>query len=590
MTCLAAALEYAKRGWLVFPAHWIDDKGKCSCRRKDCTSPGKHPLTEHGLKDASLNGEIIKTWWSKWSTANVGVCTGKESKLIVLDVDTPKGGAESIKKITSQYGNIPITLSVHTGGGGKHYFFEHPCNGFNYRNATNLKGFKGIDLRADGGYVIAAPSNHVSGDQYLWERYKDTKLQPLPGWLDILIKQENTPAWKPNGQSYWSKLWTGASEGTRNDTAAKLAGRLMGRGMAEEEVIQILSLWNLRNSPPMTENEVTQTVNSISRSESTKPQAIGCMSAEMFMTQEIERPPEIISGGIFMEGSGMLLIGESGVGKSLLTLEIAIRLSKGLPLWDMAVSKPYNVLFIQKENPEYTVQSRIRRICRGLNIISLKNITLADRKISLDLMRSVDHNNIKKLIEKSGSQIVVLDPLSSYHRANENDNIQMRQVLNNLTDISAQTGCAWIVVHHEGKPSDNKSTKWRFRGASSIRDWADTMIGYQHKPHNNKVLRTLTFDKIRHGPDRRGLILERDENFIHNIYDDDESNMIPMSIVAEVLQEMGGEGKKAQVVQKIKEYLGCSRQTAYRVIDKSETILWQPTVLGYMVLVDGVKV
>jgi hypothetical protein len=144
------------------------------------------------------------------------------------------------------------------------------------------------------------------------------------------------------------------------------------------------------------------------------------------------------------------------------------------------------------------------------------------------------------------------------------------------------------VVHHEGKPAEGKSTKWRFRGASSIRDWADTMLGYQHKAHNSKVLRTITFDKIRHGPDRRGLVLERDGNFIHSIFDEDSP--VQMSLVAEVIMELGGEAKKAQVALKIKEYTGCSRATAYRVIDQSENILWQPTVLGYMALVDGVKV
>ena len=89
---LKAALEYAKRGWLVLPLHYPNGE-ICSCGKKDCDSPGKHPigqLTPHGFKDATSDPSTIKKWWTDWPKANIGIRTGADSDLIVLDIDDEK--------------------------------------------------------------------------------------------------------------------------------------------------------------------------------------------------------------------------------------------------------------------------------------------------------------------------------------------------------------------------------------------------------------------------------------------------------------------------------------------------------------------
>ena len=85
-----AAVAYAERGWRVFPLHWIREDGSCSCE-KGCepTKAGKHPLTAHGLKDASADPQHVERWWRATPAANIGIVTGKESGLVVLDVDPP---------------------------------------------------------------------------------------------------------------------------------------------------------------------------------------------------------------------------------------------------------------------------------------------------------------------------------------------------------------------------------------------------------------------------------------------------------------------------------------------------------------------
>ena len=91
----AAALDYAGRGWPVLPLHTVLS-GACSCSKgKDCKSIGKHPRTQKGLKEASADKDLVQRWWAKWPNANVGILTGPESNLAVLDVDPRHGSMES---------------------------------------------------------------------------------------------------------------------------------------------------------------------------------------------------------------------------------------------------------------------------------------------------------------------------------------------------------------------------------------------------------------------------------------------------------------------------------------------------------------
>jgi hypothetical protein len=119
---LGAALDYARRNWLVFPVWWPEN-GKCACGKADCQHPAKHPigkLAPNGRNSATTDPEIIKAWWSEYPKANIGIATGSESGLVVPDIDLPKGGEASWREITSRIGNMPLTPAVRTGGGGWH--------------------------------------------------------------------------------------------------------------------------------------------------------------------------------------------------------------------------------------------------------------------------------------------------------------------------------------------------------------------------------------------------------------------------------------------------------------------------------------
>ncbi len=201
-----------------------------------------------------------------WPDANVGVCTGSRSGFVVVDVDRRHGGEESLKELEQQYGKLPHTVRSRTGGGGQHLFFAHP--GGTVRNRVQVGGLPGLDVRGDGGYIVAPPSLHTSGHPYQWEPGCDPEqgaLAALPRWLqNVLLVSTRKP--KPvRGLAGWRKLIAeGAVEGGRNQTVASLAGFLLQRGVNVMITLELLQACNeARNAPPLAPEEVTQVVESI---------------------------------------------------------------------------------------------------------------------------------------------------------------------------------------------------------------------------------------------------------------------------------------------------------------------------------------
>ena len=238
-TMLSHALAYASRGWPVFP----------------CRPRGKEPLTPRGFKDATTDPATIRRWWARWPDANIGVPTG-QGTFIVLDVDPRNGGDQSLFALVSQYGDLPEGPTARTGGGGTHSFFQPPP--FPLRCRTLAPG---VDLKADGGYVIMPPSIHPSGARYEWQpgaHPEEIPLPPLPEWLCRLA--QDTP------QAPSNEIPEVIPEGCRNVTLASLAGTLRARGLNEEEILHVLCKVNqTRCRPPLPDREVQAIARSYAR-------------------------------------------------------------------------------------------------------------------------------------------------------------------------------------------------------------------------------------------------------------------------------------------------------------------------------------
>lgn len=245
------AMYYAQIGWLVLPLHYPDQKGRCSCSNS-CSSVGKHPLTSNGVIGASNSIITVRKWWAKWPNANIGIATGQKTGLLVVDVDARHGGLSSLDKWESKHKTIN-TLRSATGGNGQHLFFLYP-NKTIIKNRVNL--VSGIDIRSNGGYVVAPPSMHASGQGYTWK--DNQNISETPPWLISYLTKQGNPAKKIS-------IPSNISEGSRNSFLASMAGSFRKQGLSASTLEGELQLLNTRLcSPPLEGKEVENIAWSIS--------------------------------------------------------------------------------------------------------------------------------------------------------------------------------------------------------------------------------------------------------------------------------------------------------------------------------------
>lgn len=272
---LRGALWYASRSWRVFPVHSIRPDGGCTCGDPQCKSPAKHPITRRGVHDATTNKAQIRAWWSRWPWANIGLATGAESGFFVLDVDGDIG-SDSLQDLEAEHGRLPDTIESVTGSGGRHILFHYPD--FQVRNSASTIA-PGLDIRGDGGYIVAPRSLHVSGRRYEWEassRPDEVELAPAPPWLLDLLRKQSRSEGQAVPASEWRELAKGVAEGGRNNAIARISGHLLAKRVNPSLVLQLLIAWNaMFNSPPLTSEEVASTVNSIAGAEWRRRQAKG---------------------------------------------------------------------------------------------------------------------------------------------------------------------------------------------------------------------------------------------------------------------------------------------------------------------------
>jgi hypothetical protein len=245
----AAAKALLARGWSVIP---IEPRGK-------------RPVVPWQIYQSRLPSPAeVEAWFGIRRQLNVGIVTGAVSNLAVLDIDSRHGGDESLTWLEVEHGPLPRTVEARSGGGGRHLYFAHP--GGSVPSRTGLA--PGIDVRADGGCVVAPPSLHPGGGRYEWARGRspaEASPAPLPDWLLELIRPSGARAGRPVAQ--WRTLVAeGVVQGKRNSTLASLAGHLLWRGVDPKVALELLLAWNrVRCRPPLPDEEAVRVVESITR-------------------------------------------------------------------------------------------------------------------------------------------------------------------------------------------------------------------------------------------------------------------------------------------------------------------------------------
>jgi replicative DNA helicase len=356
---LDLALKYADRGWQVFP----------------CLPRDKKPLVRWADM-ATTETNMLMGWWDTTPNANIGIACGKRSGIIVLDVDAGHDGYESLADLIAEHGKLPETPVCKTGSGGEHIFFKHP--GIEIRNSAGKLG-KGLDLRGDGGYVVASPSIHPNGNRYEWVvRPSQTPLADMPEWM-IDALRETSPVQPVEYTSTEGKIISGG----RNDSLFRMAGALRRKGLNDDEIFAAIQPYNLRRcEPPLTEAEVQLIAKSANRYQPqdepkvTKPLPSAWDVFDQLENDIIERQKNprdvwgihyawpylsIITGG---KQKGELIIGagEPGVGKSWFFQQDALYTALG----NLSQNVPSTPVLVW--SGEMSRKQVFRRMCEMLGV------------------------------------------------------------------------------------------------------------------------------------------------------------------------------------------------------------------------------
>ncbi|MFN0137997.1 MAG: DUF3987 domain-containing protein [Phycisphaerae bacterium] len=276
-----AAISYATElRWPVLPVHGVMD-GRCTCGRDDCDSASKHPCTRNGLKDATVDVDQINMWWNKCPAANIGIRTGAESGIVVIDIDPRHGGDATLVELVETYGELPPTVECLTGGGGRHFYFRRP--GQLVKSRSDLR--PGIDVRGDSGYAVAPPSVHANGTSYQWVEGRapgEIEIAELPAWLLEIVapkRRDRTTTKRAretekghqllrDSAERYVKKCDAADEGGRNAAAFSLAGNLAafvtedGDRLTPTEIVEFVANWNASNASPLPDGEIRSVVSS----------------------------------------------------------------------------------------------------------------------------------------------------------------------------------------------------------------------------------------------------------------------------------------------------------------------------------------
>lgn len=438
-----AAEWYAARGIPVFP----------------CRPRGKEPLIQGGFHAATIDKELIRRWWERWPEANIAVPTGAASGWLVVDVDPRNGGDATMEDWIARFGRWPATAEALTGGGGRHIIFRHE-GGLRCRPLG-----PGVDLKAEGGYIVVAPSVHPSGNRYQWDGLAGAEallnLAAPPGWL-LRLAPERKPAEAKDNHS--DKI----PKGARNATLTSMAGAMRRHGMTVAAIEAALLAENERRcEPPLPEAEVRRIAASVGRyppAKSGDKKAPRIVTAAELLKMKIPKPRFWIEGVLTGPGA-WTVVGSHKSGKTTLAAQMGIAYHAGVPLWGrFPVTEARPVLFIEQDDPAglATLQDILSR--SPIPVQSDRFITVENPAFTLgpDFI-----NWLRQQIIEFDLGLVVLDSYTKMRppRGAGIDIVKAEATEFSLLDtVAKQTQCVILILHH------------RSRGNAAL-DWSEQAAG-----------------------------------------------------------------------------------------------------------------
>jgi len=496
-TLLESALELWRSGFSVIPIQ----------------PGGKRPLVPWiEYQNHRPTEEEIHQWWQQYPNANIGIVTGKVSGIVVidLDLDPDKDDNESGARI---YEQAPTDLIVKTGRGGYHLYYRYPEDGDVDHIPNRVGLLPGVDVRADGGYVVAPPSAHSSGRLYEWIRRGE--LGKLPSYLVGLLTSR-TPAERDGEESsskWLSDLLAGVGEGQRNDACARLCGYLIGKNIPKDVVLTIVHQWNEKNRPPLPDHEVAATAESVCKTAyrrgtvpQSQPQNGGTGQASIspfnvvnireYMAHHGSNQVSWLVQDWLPEATIGFVVAPPGSFKTWLTFDMTVSVATGTPfLGEYPVQHTGPVLLIQQEDFHGDIAQRLAIILQSR--LDLRAEVTEDDRFEVTVppeipiyihpdrnLRFADQvvmDALELRIRELRPALVILDPLYSAAMTDDYMTKSAEQMLR-LKIIRDRYGCSFLVAHHTTKYADNMERS-RLWGSQFLNALLET--GWQVKRSGN---------------------------------------------------------------------------------------------------------
>lgn len=425
--------------------------------------------------------DMVLNWFHTLSGAGVGVVTGRVSNMVVLDVEsycpTP------IEKLLEMY---PTQMYSRTGSGGYHLFYQYPTAMARVSNRVKL--MEGVDLRADGGFIVLPPTLHPSGNRYQW-----VKRGPLGTFPKSLLDLDSQPKTQ-QGEGWITDLLHGVSEGGRNDACARLAGYFFKKGLTYDIVEALLMEWNERNDPPLTAREMRTTIKSIERNHAIGTSEFTSVEFEDDRTEEEELQQQQSTFDVmrmtdYVKGYGgegvswmvedwlpdksiTFLISPPESYKTWILLDLAVSVSAGVPfLGRYQVNDKGPTMIIQQEDSHTGLTDRLALIVEQ-KLGATANIDgdtwqvpcMPDLPIYVHPSRMLRFDNkkvleeLEKQIEAIKPKIIMIDPLYSTTAQVDNYMADLANQMMVLKTWRDKYGCSFVIAHHSKKNLDPDST------------------------------------------------------------------------------------------------------------------------------------
>lgn len=244
------ALTYLERGWSVIPLHEVV-KGRCSCGRPNCPSPGKHVRLESWkvYQTRRASEEEIRAWWRKWPRSNIGIVMGRVSGIFSIDCDDDE-------KVAWVYDTIGVPQTeTHLSAKGPHYLFLLPDF-----EVPTLQIGPAVEVKGEGSQIVAPPSVHVTGHVYSVET-PETLPAPAPERLldEIRSANEFKRGTRLTAEEI-AELLDSKHVGDRHPTLRTIVGRWVSKGLTLPEIEVAALGWNRRNVPPKDDKAIIEQV------------------------------------------------------------------------------------------------------------------------------------------------------------------------------------------------------------------------------------------------------------------------------------------------------------------------------------------